>query len=431
MFDLVHKNKRIIQIFLGLIALTFATWGIESYTRMQGGRDTVATVNGLEILGARVRRRAAPALRPAPPGARRQLRSVAVRHPRDGLLDSLVSQRLIASAAYGARLTVTDEVLVDSIHSIPAFKGADGNFSKETYESVLRQQTPPMTPAQFESRLRYELALTQLARAVGESAIPSRTVSGRLAALEAQQREIEFRILAEPFLPQVKIDDAKVKAYYDANQAQFQTPERVKAEYVVLSGEAIAAQEDVKPEEVRSHWESAYGPKMREKEEARKKAEAIAASVRKNPASFAEVAKKESQIRQQGGRRRPRLRPARQLRQALRGRALPHEGRPGLGGGGERVRLPHHPAHRRAQAGRQGGAALEPHPGSRARRCQAVRGDARTGRGRAQEDTRAAPLQRDRGFVPEHGVRAARQPEARGRTLQAEDRDERLDDARG
>ena len=202
---------------------------------------------------------------------------------RRGLLDSLVSQRLIASAAYGARLTVTDEVLVDSIHSIPAFKGADGNFSKETYESVLRQQTPPMTPAQFESRLRYELALTQLARAVGESAIPSRTVSGRLAALEAQQREIsEFRILAEPFLPQVKIDDAKVKAYYDANQAQFQTPERVKAEYVVLSAQAIAAQEDVKPEEVRSQWESAYGPKMREKEEARKKAEAIAAAVRKN-----------------------------------------------------------------------------------------------------------------------------------------------------
>jgi peptidyl-prolyl cis-trans isomerase D len=191
---------------------------------------------------------------------------------------------------------VTDEVLIDSIHSIPAFKGPDGNFSKETYESVLRQQNPAMTPAQFESKLRYELALTQLVRAVGESAIPSRTVSGRLAALEAQQREIsEFRILAEQFLPQVKVDDAKMKAYYDANQAQFQTPERVRAEYVVLSAQAIAAQEDVKPEEVRSHWESAYGPKMREKEEARKKAETIAAAVRKNPASFAEVAKKESQ----------------------------------------------------------------------------------------------------------------------------------------
>src|SRR5262249_14463124 len=42
-------------------------------------------------------------------------------------------------------------------------------------------------------------------------------------------------------------------------------------------------------------WESAYGPKLREKEAARKKAEGIDADVRKNPASFAEVAKKESQ----------------------------------------------------------------------------------------------------------------------------------------
>jgi len=69
----------------------------------------------------------------------------------------------------------------------------------------------------------------------------------------------------------------------------------VKAQYVMLSAEAIAAQEKVTPEEVRKEWEGTFGPKMREKEEARKKAQAIAAEVRKNPASFAEVARKESQ----------------------------------------------------------------------------------------------------------------------------------------
>ena len=49
MFDLVTKYKRVIQVFLGLIAITFATWGIESYTQFRGGRDTVASVNGLDI----------------------------------------------------------------------------------------------------------------------------------------------------------------------------------------------------------------------------------------------------------------------------------------------------------------------------------------------------------------------------------------------
>ena len=298
MFDLVHKNKRIIQIFLGLIALTFATWGIESYTRMQGGRDTVASVNGLDISAREFEeelRRRQDQLRQAL-GPNYDAAQFDTPELRRGLLDSMVSQRLVASAAHDARLSVPDEALVDAIHSIPAFQGPDGNFSKSTYESVLRQQNPPMSPPQFESRLRYELSLNQLTRAVGESAIPSRTVAERLGALEAQGREIsEFRILAEQFQPQVKLDEAKVKAYYEANQAQFQTPERLRAEYVVLSAQAIAAQETVKPEEVRAQWESAYGPKLREKEQARQKAQALAAALRKDPASFAGVAKKESQ----------------------------------------------------------------------------------------------------------------------------------------
>src|SRR3989440_2076595 len=298
MFDFVHKNKRIIQVFLALIALTFMTWGIESYTRMRGGRDVVATVNGLEIssreFGDELRRQ------------QDQLRQLFGRNydpamfdtpeSRRALLESLISQRLVAAAAVKSNLTVPDEVLADTIHSIPAFKGPDGNFSKSTYEAVLRNQNPPLSPAQFEGRLRYDLSLSQLARAVGDAAIPSRTVSERLAALEAQQREVsDFRLPAQQFMAQVKVDDAKLKAHYDANLADYQTPERIRAEYVVLSGEALAAQEAVKPEEVRAQWENSVGPKLREKEEARKKAQAVLAEVRKNPASFAEIAKKESQ----------------------------------------------------------------------------------------------------------------------------------------
>jgi len=49
MFDLVQKYKRAMQLFLGLIALTFMTWGIESYTQFRGARDAVATVNGIDI----------------------------------------------------------------------------------------------------------------------------------------------------------------------------------------------------------------------------------------------------------------------------------------------------------------------------------------------------------------------------------------------
>jgi hypothetical protein len=45
-FDLVTKYKRVIQIFLGLIAITFATWGIESYTQFRGARAHVRQPRG-------------------------------------------------------------------------------------------------------------------------------------------------------------------------------------------------------------------------------------------------------------------------------------------------------------------------------------------------------------------------------------------------
>lgn len=298
MFDLVHKHKKLVTIILGLIAITFATWGIESYTSMRGGRQVVASVNGIDISSREFEeelQRQQDQLRQLL-GQNFDTAELDTPESRRAVLERLISERLVASEAARANLTVSDESLVEAIHSFPAFRGADGSFSRTTYESVLRTQNPPMTPAQFESRLRYDLSVAQLARAVGEAAIPSRTVTARLGALEAQRREVaEVRIATQQFLQQVKVDEAQAKAHYEANKDAFRTPERIRAEYVMLSAEAIAAQESVSPEEVRKHWEAAYGPKLREKEEARKKAEAIAAEVRKNPASFAEAAKRESQ----------------------------------------------------------------------------------------------------------------------------------------
>src|SRR5687767_3568380 len=121
MFDLVHKNKRVIQVFLALIAITFMTWGIESYTRMTGGRDTVATVNGLEISAREFDeelRRRHDQLREAL-GRNYDPGQFGTPEIRRGLLESMISQRLVASAAAKSDLTVTDESLVDAIHSIP------------------------------------------------------------------------------------------------------------------------------------------------------------------------------------------------------------------------------------------------------------------------------------------------------------------------
>src|SRR5438309_141705 len=305
MFDLVTKYKRVIQVFLGLIALTFATWGIESYTRFRGAGDAVASVNGMKIS----QREFTDELRRQQDQVRqmfgRAIDPAALDTPesRRTLLDSLIAQRLVASAALRGSLTVTDETLRDTIRSIPAFQDG-GQFSKSSYELVLRSQNPPMSPAQFESRLRYDLSLKQLARAVGDSAIAPRAVAQRLSALESQKREVaDARILTQQFLSEARIDEAKLKAHYDANQADFRTPERVRAEYLVLSAELLARQEPVTEEELKSAYEArAAQYRVDEQRRAshilvksREEADKLLAELKESPGRFAELAKKQSQ----------------------------------------------------------------------------------------------------------------------------------------
>jgi peptidyl-prolyl cis-trans isomerase D len=303
MFDFVHRNKRVVQIVLGLMTIPFAVWGIESYTR-RGGADTVATVNGLTV----TQRDFESELRRQQEQMRRMFGRnfdpAMLERPeaKRAVLDSLVTQRVLASAALKANLTVTDEMLAELIHSIPPFQ-SEGRFSKPQYEVWLRSQNPPMTSAQFESRLRHDMMMQQLTRAVGESVIAPRTVAERLTALEGQKREIsEVRLGADQFRPQASVEDGKLKAYYDANPDEFRIPERVRAEYVTLSGDALARLEPVTEAEVKAAYDARAAEfKIPEQRRAshilvktKEEADKILAELKKSPGRFAELAKKHS-----------------------------------------------------------------------------------------------------------------------------------------
>ncbi|TXH26288.1 MAG: hypothetical protein E6Q99_04840, partial [Elusimicrobia bacterium] len=44
MFDAVRNNKRIVQIFLALITLPFALWGVDAYVRNVTDDGVVARI---------------------------------------------------------------------------------------------------------------------------------------------------------------------------------------------------------------------------------------------------------------------------------------------------------------------------------------------------------------------------------------------------
>jgi len=313
-FDLVHNNKRLMQIVLTLVALPFAFWGIDSYQRVMSRSGEVAEVEGQKI----TEQEFGDALRQQQERFRGMLGrnfdpalfdSPAIRLE---LLEGMISQRLMMQHAMRNHLTVSSEMLVETTMSIPAFQ-VDGKFSRERYDAALRNER--MSSEAFDAALRRDILTQQLTGALADSGLASKAASRQFAQLRAQQREVaEHRIQADAQLEKSKVAAEAVRAFYDGNPARFQVPEEVGVEYLVLSPDALLASEQVGAAEIKSYYEaniSKYGePEQRrashiltvvksgagdaEKAKARERAAQILAQLRKSPGSFAELAKKNS-----------------------------------------------------------------------------------------------------------------------------------------
>jgi peptidyl-prolyl cis-trans isomerase D len=312
MFDIVRNNKRLMQIVLALVALPFAFWGIDSYQRVMSRAGEVASVGGQKISEQEF----SESLRQQ----QERLRGILGRNFDASLLDSpamrrevldgMISQRLLMQHAARNYMTVSDETLIETTMSIPAFQ-VDGKFSRERYDATLQNER--MSPETFDAALRRDLMIQQLSSALADSGFASKSAADQFARLRAQQREIsEYRIQADARRVQIPADT--IRAYYDSNPARFQVPEEVQVEYIVLSTDSMLAAEQVDAGEVRKAYESnlsKYGePEQRrashilisvksgaseeDRRKARERAQAILAQLRKSPEKFAELAKKES-----------------------------------------------------------------------------------------------------------------------------------------
>jgi peptidyl-prolyl cis-trans isomerase D len=303
MFEFVGKHKRIIQIVIGLVVVPFLFFGLESYNRVFRGADDVASVDGMGI----TQREFSEALREQ----QERLRSLFGRDfdvsafdtpaARLSVLDSLVAQRLVNAEAVRSNLIISKEAVIEEIKSASDFQEG-GKFSPARYSAYLRSRN--LSDEANVQLLRHQLPVSRLVGAVQGTAIPSRTVAERLAALEGQRREVSEALLAaSQFAGQVSTDEAALKAYYEANSAEFRVPERVRAEYVVLSAEELARGEPPSDAEIKAAYD-ARAADFRVEEQRRashilvkskEEADKLAAEARKAPASFGELARRHSQ----------------------------------------------------------------------------------------------------------------------------------------
>lgn len=318
MFEFVRRHTRLFQfILLVLILPSFALIGMEGYTSMMGGANSgVATVNGRKITQGEwdaAQRDFADRIRRQSPGVDAKLLDTPeVKHQA---LENLVTERTLQAAAEREHFTPTPEVVNARFWADPEFaplRNADGTVNR----ALLAAQG--MTPSIFLQRLRQDYAIRQVTAPV-ESSVTTGDAAPKLAfdAL-LQQREVQLqRFDLKAYAAGITPSDTDIEAFYKepANAAKFQLPESAQIQYVVLDLEALKKDVSFTEDDLRKYYEenaARYGvPEERrashilikaersapadERAKAKAKAEALLAEVRKNPASFADVAKKNSQ----------------------------------------------------------------------------------------------------------------------------------------
>jgi peptidyl-prolyl cis-trans isomerase D len=277
MFDLVHKYKIVLQIILGLIVVSFTFWGIGSYRSAFDSSRVVAEVGGITITpqefaraGEQQRQRLAAALgRGVDPAT---LDTPAMR--RD-LLESMIAQRVLALYTAKQNMHVSDQQLAEAIAGIPAFQ-ENGKFSLERYRQMLSAQN--LTEAGFERDMRSDLVMQQLSAGIIDGAFVAKSVARRFAEAREEKREVsQFTLSPDEFRGKVKVTPEAVDAYYKDHQKEFESPEQVKVEYVLLSRDLLAEREKVSPEEVKAMYDQNFASKYKGREAARKKIDEILA----------------------------------------------------------------------------------------------------------------------------------------------------------
>jgi peptidyl-prolyl cis-trans isomerase D len=169
------------------------------------------------------------------------------------LIDEYVSRALLRQRAQQSGYRATDAQVRGAITSEPAFQ-LDGKYDPRVAKNMLAQVG--MTEESYFAERREALQIGQLTEAIEFSDFLTPTEQERIYALENEQRELRYALLTpDHFQAAVKIDDAKIKSWYDSHAGDYMTAESVRLQYAELKLDAIAAQLTVTPEELHAYYD--------------------------------------------------------------------------------------------------------------------------------------------------------------------------------
>lgn len=230
-------NSTVGKIVLGLIALAMVVTLYEAPNLFGGGSaaggGNVARIDGAPLAASDVNARvdnALQSIRQQQPDA--SMAQLVADGGVDQIVDGMIDQRALLAFADRNGMVVSRRAVDGLIASIPAFRNPTGQFDQTIMRGVLSQRG--MTEAMLRDELSGEIVRRMVLTPVTALAALPASAAEPYARGLLEKRDGQVAAVPVTAFPGATPTPAEVDAFYKANGARYQVPERRALHYAVV-----------------------------------------------------------------------------------------------------------------------------------------------------------------------------------------------------
>jgi len=246
----------IAKIFIALLVLSFAVWGIADIFGGYGLK-TVATVGDTEISTVEYQNEFQRELRVI---STRLGRNVTIADAREMGIDGQVILRLIGDAALETQakllgLGVTGKAVGARLMRQAAFKDSSGKFDRERFYRLL--QANNLSEQAFMERQRRSIIMQQITGAVSDGGPPPKTLVDAANRFANETRKLSYITVPKSKLGEIEEPSAeKLRDYYNTHKGEFRAPEFRKVGVIQLTPVTLAKSIEIPEADIKAAFEN-------------------------------------------------------------------------------------------------------------------------------------------------------------------------------
>lgn len=221
---------------MAILVVAFGLWGVDQWLR--GGSQPWVLKVGKDQITTEQIRSTARTLNADPFTALRRM----------------VLEKIGDAEVARLGLGLSKDYIAEAIAKSPRYKGADGRFDPGLVRRDAQNQN--LTESGFIARTRAQVLRNHLEAALTADGTELNVLADILNKYLEERRTISYVSVPETAGEKVaEPDEAKLKAFYDANIKRFQTQETRKFAYIAVMLETYKKPQDVKDEEIKKEFE--------------------------------------------------------------------------------------------------------------------------------------------------------------------------------